>query len=170
MYLRFSGTLVRLLGDVAPNGGLADAYLDGVKQLSPVESWNPKLRPLQPVFTEKGLSNGPHELRLIVRGAGNPLSSGAVVSVGQIQTCSATGDAGYGEGEGPRSPQRMVFGFTGRDDVVDSAGHSWKPATEWVVRSGFSMDTVDKAWWTTRRSMYIGNTKDEELYRYGAHG
>ena len=64
----------------------------------------------------------------------------------------------------------MVFGYTGRKDIVDSEGHVWKPATEWVVRSGFSNDTVEKAWWTKRRSMYIGNTKDEELYRYGAHG
>jgi hypothetical protein len=105
-----------------------------------------------------------------VRGASNPLSRGRTVSIGPIQTCSATDDSGYGSGEGPRKPQRMVFGFTGREDIVDSAGHTWRPATEWVVRSGFSMDTVEKAWWTNRRSMYIGNTKDEELYRYGAHG
>ena len=31
-------------------------------------------------------------------------------------------------------------------------------------------DTVERAWWTQRRSIFIGNTDDPELYRYGAHG
>jgi len=47
---------------------------------------------------------------------------------------------------------------------------AWRPATEWIIRSGFGKDTVGKAWWTKRRSIYIGNAEDPELYRYGAYG
>ncbi len=170
MSYRFTGNQVRVLGTVGPNGGWADAYIDGVKQLTVVECWNPRPRALQPIFIRKGLSNGPHEVRIVARRARNTISSGSMISIAAVQTSAATGNAGFGSGEGPHSSQRMVFGYTGRDDIVDSQGHAWKPATEWVVRSGFSNDTVDKAWWTTRRSMYIGKTQDEELYRYGAHG
>jgi hypothetical protein len=170
MTCRFTGTFVRVLGEVADTGGWADAYVDGKRQLTTVEFWNPRLRTGQPVFVVKGLTNGPHELRIVARGAGNPLSRGRSVTVSGVQVSAASGDAGFGQGQGPNGAQRMVFGYTGRKDIVDSEGHVWKPATEWVVRSGFSNDTVEKAWWTKRRSMYIGNTKDEELYRYGAHG
>jgi hypothetical protein len=170
MRYRFVGNQVRVLGNVDRNGGWADAYIDGKKQLTVVESWNPRLRYAQPIFIKKGLSDGPHELRIVAQGKHNTISSGSVISISGVQTSDAKGDAGYGVGEGPSGAQRMVFGYTGREDIVDSAGNAWRPATEWVVRSGFSNDTVDKAWWTTRRSMYIGKTSDEELYRYGAHG
>lgn len=166
----FRGNQVRVLGAVSPDGGWADAYIDGQKQLTTVEFWNPRLRLDQPVFIRKGLSQGPHEVRIVARGVGSPVSHGAVVALSGVQFSAATGNAGFGSGEGPTGPQRMVFGYTGRNDVIDSRGNAWKPATEWVVRSGFSNDTVDKAWWTRRRSMYVGNTPDEELYRYGAHG
>ena len=43
----------------------------------------------------------------------------------------------------------MIFGYTGRQDYIDSKGNAWKPATEWVIRSGYGTDTVEKAWWTT---------------------
>jgi hypothetical protein len=167
---RFTGNQVRVLGSAGPDGGWADAYVDGAKQLTTVECWNPRPRTDQPIFIKKGLSTGPHEVRIVLRGVGSPVSKGSVVAISGVQTSAATGDGGFGSGEGPRSAQRMVFGYTGRNDIVDSAGHSWKPATEWVIRSGFSNDTVDKAWWTHRRSMFIGNTKDQELYRYGVHG
>jgi Malectin domain len=166
----FSGTAVRVLGTVSQKGGWADAYIDGQKQLTVVESWNPAPRHDQPIFIKKGLASGPHELKIVARGAGNTQSLGAEISISGIQTCDAVGDAGFGEGEGPTTAQRMVFGYIGRQDIVDSEGNSWKPATEWVIRSGFSNDTMDKAWWTKRRTMYVGNTKNEELYRYGAHG
>jgi hypothetical protein len=64
----------------------------------------------------------------------------------------------------------MIFGFVGRKDYVDTEGHAWRPATEFVIRSGYGKDVVEKALWTERRTMYIGNTDDEELYRYGIHG
>lgn len=170
MSYRFNGNQVRVLGTVDANGGWADAYVDGRKQLTVVECWNPKPRFDQPIFIKKGLSDGPHEVRIVVRGARNTISHGNSVSISGVQTSDAKGEAGFGEGEGPTGAQRMVFGYTGRQDIKDSEGNAWRPATEWVIRSGFSNDTVDKAWWTQRRSMYIGKTHDEELYRYGAHG
>ncbi len=167
---RFTGNQVRLLGTVGPDGGWADVYVDGEKQLTVVECWNPHERKRQPIYIKKGLATGLHELRIVVRGSGNTISKGAVVHIEGAQISDATGDAGFGTGGGPVEAQRMVFGYTGRKDIEDSKGNLWRPATEWVIRSGFSMDTVEKAWWTTRRSMYIGNTTDQELYRYGAHG
>jgi hypothetical protein len=170
MEYRFVGNQVRVLGAVDTNGGWADAYIDGEKQLTVVECWNPVRRDRQPIFIKKGLANGPHTVRIVARGAKNTISKGTAVSICAAQWSAATGDAGFGQGEGPSGAQRMVFGYTGREDIVDHNGNAWRPATEWVVRSGFSNDTVDKAWWTSRRSMYIGKAKDEELYRYGAHG
>ncbi len=63
----------------------------------------------------------------------------------------------------------MIFGYPLREDYIDSNGNAWRPATEWVTRSGYGRDVVKEAWWTNRRSMYIGNTPDEEIYRYGVH-
>jgi Malectin domain len=64
----------------------------------------------------------------------------------------------------------MIFGYMGREDFVDNKGHTWRPATEFVSRTGYGTDVVDLLLWTKRRTMYIGNTNDPEIYRYGAHG
>lgn len=134
-----------------------------------VEGWNPSTRSQQPIFVRKGLTNGPHELRIVVRGDKNPVSSGTEVRIDAAQYSAATGEAGYGVGGGPREAQRLIFGYAGRQDYVDSMGHAWRPGTEFIVRTGFGVDTVARCWWITRRSMYIGGTKDEEIYRYGVH-
>ena len=63
----------------------------------------------------------------------------------------------------------MIFGYTGRHDYLDSQRHAWRPGTEFVTRLGFGADTVARCWWMNRRSMYIGGTKDQEIYRYGVH-
>jgi hypothetical protein len=167
---RFTGNQVRVLGTVGPDGGWADAYIDGEKQLTVVECWNPAVRASQPIFIKKGLGQGDHEVKIVVQGGKNTISKGTEIRLDGVQTSDAQGVAGEGEGGGPTGPQRMIFGYLDREDYIDSHGNAWRPATEWVVRSGFSNDTVDKAMWTKRRSMYIGNTDDEELYRYGAHG
>jgi hypothetical protein len=165
----FTGNQVRLLGAVGPEGGWADAFVDGVKEQTLVECWNPSARYEQPIFTKSGLSNGPHELKIVVRGERNPLAQGALVCVDAAQYSSATGEAGFGSGGGPREPQRLIFGYTGRHDYIDSNGNAWRPGTEFVTRLGFGVDTVARTWWHRRRSMYIGATKDAEIYRYGVH-
>jgi hypothetical protein len=169
MTFRFNGNQVRLLGLVAPDGGWADAFIDGAKETTLVECWNPQPRHKQPIFIKKGLANGSHELKIVARGEGNPLASGAQVRVESVQYSAADGEAGFGSGGGPREAQRIIFGYTGRKDYLDSEGHAWRPGTEFVARLGFGADTVARTWWVSRRSMYIGDTKDPEIYRYGVH-
>jgi hypothetical protein len=169
MTFRFAGNQVRLIGVVGPEGGWADAYVDGAKELTLVECWNPTVRHRQPIFTKKGLPDGPHELKLVVRGEKNPLARGARIMVDSCQYSAAVGEAGYGSGGGPKEPQRLIFGYTGRQDYIDSSGNAWRPGTEFVTRLGFGADTVTRCWWHRRRSMHIGGTRDEEIYRYGVH-
>jgi hypothetical protein len=165
----FTGNQIRLLGVVSPDGGWADAFVDGVQQQTVVECWNPSVRNRQPIFIAQGLSNGPHQLKIVARGEKNPLSSGARIQIQTALYSAAEGDAGFGSGGGPREPQRMIFGYTGRDPYVDSSSNAWWPGTEFVARTGFGVDTVEKCWWINRRSMFIGGTPDEEIYRYGVH-
>ena len=79
--LPFDGNQVRLFGKVGPEGGWADAFMDGVQEPTRVECWNPTVREKQPIFLKKGLSTGSHELRIVVRGEKNPLAGGARVCV-----------------------------------------------------------------------------------------
>jgi hypothetical protein len=140
-----------------------------VKQLVPVDFHSPIAIERQVVYYRNGLDNGSHTLRFAPRGAGNPLSFGSAVTVTAVQSSDATGDAGFGAGGGPTGPQRMIFGYTERADYVDSAGNSWRPATEFTAVTGALTDVVAKTWWTMRQSVFITNTPDPELYRYGAH-
>jgi hypothetical protein len=43
------------------------------------------------------------------------------------------GGQGFGEGGGPTAAQRVICGYAGRTDYVDSQGQSWRPATEVVT-------------------------------------
>ncbi len=169
MTFQFTGNQVRLLGVVDPDGGWADAWVDGVKQPTLIECWNPAGRFQQPIFLKNGLANGPHELKIVVRGEKNPLALGARIGIESAQYSAATGDAGFGSGGGPTGAQRMIFGRMEREDYIDSNGEAWRPGTEFVVRVGAGVDTVARCWWRNRRSMYIGGTRDEEIYRYGVH-
>jgi hypothetical protein len=143
--------------------------LDGTQQPARIECWNPLVRHKQPIFIKKGLADGAHELKVAVRGEKNPLARGAKIQVDAIRYSAATGQAPPGTNNGPRDAQRVIFGYTGRRDYVDRDGHSWRPGTEFVTRQGFGADTVARCWWRNRRSMYIGGTQDEEIYRYGVH-
>jgi len=166
----FAGNQVRLIGPVDTEGGLADVFIDGVKQLTLIDCWNPSRRAQQVLYSKSGLSNGKHTLKVVVRGAGNPLAKGKAIYVDAVQSSAAVGDAGFGEGGGPGDTQRMIFGYTQRQDYVDSRGHAWRPGTEYVIRLGHGADSVRRALFTERRSIHIGNTHDPELYRYGLHG
>ncbi|MFO1477764.1 MAG: malectin domain-containing carbohydrate-binding protein [Verrucomicrobiota bacterium] len=166
---RFDGNRVALLGEVAPDGGWADIFVDGTKEPTLVECWSPSARHRQLLFVKKGLAPGTHELKIVARGGGNPLTRGASVRLDSAQFSAATGDAGFGSGGGPTEPQRLIFGRTAREDFVDSDGNAWRPGTEFVTRLGFGVDTVARTWWQQRRSMYIGGARDEEIYRYGVH-
>jgi hypothetical protein len=166
----FSGNQVRVFGTVGPDGGLADVYIDGQKQLTLIDYWNPQIRTRQLLYHKNGMDNAEHTLKIVAQGKGNLISKGKDVTVDYIQVSDAAGNTDFGQGSGPTGAQRMIFGFPERQDYIDSNGNAWRPATEWVIRSGYGKDTVDNAWWTKRRSMYIGSTPDPELYRYGIHG
>jgi len=166
----FHGNQVRVVGRVDETGGLADVYIDDVKQRTLIDFWNPAARERQNVYSRSGLANGDHTLKIVARGASNPISSGRNVFVDSVLFSDAASPVEFGSGGGPRDAQRMIFGFMGRKDYVDSKGNAWRPGTEFVTRSGYGKDVVAESLWTVRRTMYIGNTDDPELFRYGLHG
>ena len=167
--LTFTGNQVRLVGSVGPEGGKADIYVDGTKQLVGVDFWNPGELDQQILYFRSGLPQGKHTLRILAAGTHNPLSRGTKIDVDAVQYSAARGETGYGSGGGPTYTQRMIFGFTGRQDYVDTAGHSWRPGTEVVVRSGELTDSVARSWWTLRQVLFVNGTRDPDLYEYGVH-
>lgn len=169
---RFEGNQVRLIGSAMPDGGFADVYLDDVKQLVGIDCWSPQPRHEQVLSYRNGLTNGPHTLKVVVRGAKNPLSEGTSIYVDAVQWSAATVEASkltFGEGGGPTDAQRWVFGYPERKDSIDARGNAWRPATEVVTRSRDGGDSVADSWWTQRRRLSIANTDTPELYRYGIH-
>jgi hypothetical protein len=174
---RFKGNQVRVVGDVGNSGGLADVYLDGIKQLVGIDYFSPVRLHRQILYYKNGLSNDFHTLKVIVRGEANPISEGKEVYVDGLQYSEASGNSGVGEGGGPREAQRFIFGYTARADYVDSLGKAWRPGTEFIVRTepvkpghDPAPDAVARAWWTVRQAVFIRDVPDPELYRYGVHG
>ena len=166
----FEGNQVRLVGRAAAEGGLADVYLDGVKQLCGIDFWCPQPRDQQVVCYKNGLGPGKHTIRIVAAGARNPLSRGNRIYLDAVQWSAADGSSGFGEGSGPTEPQRVIFGYMGRHDHVDSQGQSWRPATEFVLRLRTMADLVPISLWTEPRAQQVGNTADPELYRRGVFG
>jgi hypothetical protein len=108
-------------------------------------------------------------LRIVARGEHNPYSAGNRVYVDAVQFSAADKPCHFPAGTGPTDTQRMIFGYTGREDYRDSQGHTWRPATEFVIRLGSQKDSLD-SWWTKPVTCPIAATRDPELYRYGVHG
>jgi hypothetical protein len=168
--LEFDGNQVRLLGSADPAGGRADVYLDGVKQPCGVDFWCPQSRNRQIMWYKNGLEQGRHLLKIVALGAKNPRSSGTRVYVDSLQWSAAQGEVDRGEGQGPDGPQRVIFGYVGREDYVDSQGRAWRPATEFTMRHKPLADLVALSFWTAPRLDGVSGTGDPELYRYGVHG
>lgn len=165
----FVGNQVRLLGSARPDGGPAKLYLDGDACPVEIDCWNPQPRHDQVLYYRNGLESKRHTLKVVVLGKKNPYSGGTNVYIKGIQYSSSVAESVFGEGGGPTDPQRMIFGYTGRTDYVDSRGHAWRPGTEFIVRTGGMTDSVEKSWWTERRRLQITGTDNPELYRYGIH-
>jgi len=165
----FPGNQVRLVGRVSPSGGMADVYIDGVRQLVPIDCYGNLPLFQQILFYKNGLSNGPHTLRIVLRGEHDPLSKGNEVYIDAVQYSAARGESGWGEGGGPADAQRMIFGYSKRSDYADSKGNAWRPGTEFFARTGALTDSVAKTWWTMRQAAFVEGTSDPELYRYGVH-
>ncbi len=166
---QFHGNQVRLLGQYLPEGGKAEVYLDGVKQLVGIDCWGPEVRGSQILYYRSGLSDGTHELRVEVKGEKNPLSQGDRVILSALQSSDESGKRKTSSHGGPVSPQRMILGYTSREDYKDTQGNTWRPCTEWIVRTGIGADPVLSNWWAQPRRLSVANTPDPELYRYGAH-
>ncbi|MHC4122942.1 MAG: malectin domain-containing carbohydrate-binding protein [Planctomycetota bacterium] len=169
MSYTFVGNQVRLIGRADPSGGLADVYLDGIKQLVGIDCWNPsKTRYQQVLYYKNGLPEGTHKLEVVVRGQKNPRSKDKEVYIDAVQSSDASGSTGFGLGGGPTDTQRMIFGYTEQSPYIDSKGNKWFPGTEFVVRLG-KTDSVAKTWWTRKQTSRFWGTADPELYKYGVH-
>ena len=127
MSYTFTGNQVRLVGRVGRTGGRADVFVDGTKQLVSVDCFSPVTLHRQILYYRNGLANGPHTLKIVVRGEHNPASQGDDVFVDGIQFSAATGESGFGEGGGPKGFQRMVFGYPGRSRLSGLAGEPLAP-------------------------------------------
>jgi hypothetical protein len=165
----FRGNQVRLLGRADPDGGRAEVHLDGQKQSAGVDFWCPTPRFRHVLFTRTGLAAGEHTLKVVAAGKRNPVSRGDKVYIDGIQSSAAEGTSGCGEGGGPTGAQRFLLGYAGREDYVDSAGHTWRPSSEVECVLASRIDTVTTTWWTKPRAETIAGTADPELYRYGMH-
>ena len=123
---RFQGNQVRLIGRVDPSGGVADVYLDGVKQLVGIDCWTPGATKHQQVlYYRNGLSAGSHEVMVVARGEKNPYARSARIFVDAVQSSAAAAEPDFGAGGGPRHTQRMIFGYSARKPCVDAAGNEW---------------------------------------------
>ncbi len=168
---RFHGNQLRLIGRVDSGGGRADVLLDGVRQPTVIDCWTPgDPRQRQVLFYGSGLADGPHELTVVAQGRKNAYSQGTRVSLDALLVSSATAQGSDEGARGPVEPQRMIFGYPKREPYVDTAGQAWRPATEFVVRTGHNTDSVTQSWWTQPMTDSVAGTTDPELYRYGVHG
>jgi hypothetical protein len=165
----FAGNQVRLIGRVDPHGGLADVLLDGEPQRAGIDCWNPSPRQQHVLYYRNGLAPGRHTLEIVARGTANPYSAGTALYLDALQWSAATGAAATGEGGGPRDAQRLLCGYPARTDYRDSAGNTWRPATEFTVRCGHGTLAASASWWTEPATAEIASTPDPELYRYGIH-
>jgi hypothetical protein len=165
----FEGNQVRLIGRADAFGGEADVFVDDVKQLVPIDCWNPSPRAQQVLYYKNGLSAGPHALKVVARGTKNPHSQSTCIYVDAVQFSAESAACSFPSGTGPTGPQRMIFGYPSRQDYRDAHGHLWRPGTEVVTRLAAGRDTVAACWWTNAVGETITGTPDPELYCYGCH-
>ncbi|HCN83588.1 MAG TPA: hypothetical protein DIT07_08195 [Sphingobacteriaceae bacterium] len=162
----FNCNQIRLTGRVDEFGGLADVFIDGVRQNVFIDFWNPDLRGQQILYYNNGLPSGEHTLKIIARGAGNPYSKGRRIYVDTVQFSAETGQDNFPSGTGPAGPQRMIFGYKTQYDYKDAQGNLWRPGTEVITRLERFGDTVARCWMPETKND-ISGTADQELYRYG---
>jgi len=166
---RFRGNQIRLIACADSSGGRAEVFLDGAKQRVPIDFWNPIARMGQILYYKNGLEAGEHTLKILALGDHNPYSQGDRIYFSGVQFSAESGAHNFPVGTGPSGPQRMIFGYTKREDYRDNNGGLWRPGTEVVTRQGSGVDTLAGSWWTNAAKKIIG-TQDPELYRYGLHG
>ena len=166
--ITFQGNQVRISGKADTFGGLADVYIDGEKQLVPIDCWNPTVRDKQILYYKNGLKIGTHTLKIVARGEQSHYAKGAKIYISSVQFSAENRSFSYKAGTGPTETQRMIFGYTKRSDYKDTNGHLWRPATEIITRLGKFGDSVKSCWWTDEVEKVTG-AQDPELYAYGYH-
>jgi beta-galactosidase GanA len=87
MSVTFTGTAVRWIGSQTNNHGLADVYIDGVKQATVDCSGNADQAVL---FSKTGLSSGTHTLKIVVDGTHSSGSTDNYVSIDAIDVPTAS--------------------------------------------------------------------------------
>src|ERR1019366_2298488 len=147
MTVAFAGNQVRLIGRADAFGGEADVFVDGVQQFVPIDCWNPSPRSQQVLYYKNGLSPGPHALKVVARGTGNPYSKSTRIYVDAVQFSTESTASSFPAGTGPTGPQRMILGYPNRQDYRDTGGRSWSPGTEVIARLAAGRDTVAACWW-----------------------
>lgn len=168
--VKFRGNQIRLVARADQFGGQAEVFIDGEKQIVPIDFWNPAPREEQILYYKNGLENREHTLKVVALGTRNPYSQGDRVYVSGVQFSDEDKSHSYPTGTGPTESQRMIFGYTKREDFRDDKGNLWKPGTEVVTRFGARIDTLATGWWTNAATGNIVGTENPELYRYGLHG
>jgi hypothetical protein len=165
----FSGNQVRVVGAADPSGGIAEVFVDGEKQMTPIDFWNPSPRAHQIVYYKSGLRNTQHTLKIVSLDSHNPYSRGDNIHIEAVQFSAEDKTHNFPTGTGPIGPQRMIFGYSGREDYRDSNGDRWRPGLEVATRVGHGSDTMTAVWHTNATDTITG-TRDPELYRFGLHG
>ena len=78
--LVFQGTGVAVVGTMAQDGGRADVYLDGAKA-GEIDAWIPERTYDSDYWHVTGLANGPHTVRIVIRGDADARSGGRRVQL-----------------------------------------------------------------------------------------
>lgn len=87
---RFDGTAVSVIGKLAPNGGRADVYVDGMPA-GAVDTYAAAASFRKSIFSAWGLSPGVHEVSLIVRGEGGAAAEGRWIHIDAVETYGGEG-------------------------------------------------------------------------------
>ncbi len=77
----FTGTSIEWIAPLAANGGYADVYIDGTKIASNVSTYTASTSYQQVIWSDSGLSNSTHTIKIYVDGTIPPGSSSTSVAV-----------------------------------------------------------------------------------------
>jgi len=78
--LRFTGAALAVVGEMTPEGGRADVYLDG-QPARPIDAYVAGRTHDNDVWHAYGLVQGPHTLRIVPRADADPRSTGTTISI-----------------------------------------------------------------------------------------
>ncbi|QNK58810.1 family 16 glycoside hydrolase [Paenibacillus sp. PAMC21692] len=90
LVVRFQGSGISLLGKRAPDGGMADIFLNGVNE-GTIDTYAPEAKYRRSLFSKYGLESGrTHELRLVVSSGRNPRSADRQIYADAVEIIGGT--------------------------------------------------------------------------------